>query len=97
MIHFLYFSKENKILIVLIIATQPTALFKIINKDGSKRFASTNGKVINLNPVKTIDEFFDYKYGKLEYKKTDYKLSIVEKNKTVCHTILVTISYLSTF
>lgn len=36
----------------------------ITNKDGSKRLAHTDGTVITINPVKTVDEFFDYFTGK---------------------------------
>jgi len=34
------------------------------NKDGSKRFASTNGTTIKINPVKNVKELFDYMEGK---------------------------------
>ena len=53
--------------------------YNLINKDGSKRFASTNGKVINLNPVKTIDEFFDYFEGKEGGESSVQKLSVLNE------------------
>ena len=34
------------------------------NADGSKRFASTDGKKITINPVTSPEEFFDYLEGK---------------------------------
>ena len=34
------------------------------NKDGSKRLASTNGTDISINPVSSIEEFFNYFEGK---------------------------------
>ena len=34
------------------------------NKDGSKRFASTNGNNIRINPVVNTNELFDYMQGK---------------------------------
>jgi hypothetical protein len=34
------------------------------NKDGSKRYASTDGKKIVINPVTNLQEFFDYFEGK---------------------------------
>lgn len=33
------------------------------NSDGTKRYASTNGTTIRLNPAESVDEFFDYFQG----------------------------------
>ncbi|MCH9716145.1 MAG: hypothetical protein K0U52_03565, partial [Gammaproteobacteria bacterium] len=37
---------------------------KLVNKDGSKRLAGTNGNEIFLNPVESVEEFFNYITGK---------------------------------
>ena len=36
----------------------------LVNEDGTKRLASTNGNQIFLNPVESIEEFFNYVTGK---------------------------------
>jgi hypothetical protein len=36
----------------------------LVNEDGTKRLASTNGNQIFLNPVESVEEFFNYVTGK---------------------------------
>ncbi len=48
------------------------------NKDGSKRLAGTDGKVIKINPVESVDEFFDYFTGKVGGESSLQKQKILE-------------------
>jgi hypothetical protein len=43
------------------------------NSDGSKRLASTNGNVITINPVETVDEFFEYFQGLVKSVTSEQK------------------------
>lgn len=48
------------------------------NKDGSKRFGSTDGTTIKINPVENVEDFFDYFEGKNDSVTSKQKLKVLE-------------------
>jgi len=55
---------------------------KLSNKDGTKRLAQTNGLNITLNPVTSIQEFFDYFTGKEGGISSQQKNKVLDVLKT---------------
>jgi nucleoside-triphosphatase THEP1 len=55
----------------------------ITNSDGSKRLAHTDGKSITINPVKTVDEFFDYFTGKVGGKSSVQKAEVLRQMEAI--------------
>jgi len=57
------------------------------NKDGSKRFASTDGNIITINSVTDYEEFFDYFEGKEEGRTSIQKLQVLKELENKGYTL----------